>query len=178
MLSETWNYPSWLFLDRGEVEVAEEGGEDCSEGRVVVVECGEGEEVLLEDSEDEGWYSLSRTDVRKLQEARETGESVNIILTNPGDVRGYSSQEPSPERSSYRWGSFSTFCKFVTVLGICSSLSSGDSGQLSEEGGAESPDSGQHSQEEGGEAGEEGSPGPETGTGTAHKVEIFSSCLI
>lgn len=70
------------------------------------------------DSEDEGWYSLSRTDVRKLQGARSAGErcDVNIILTNPDidilhlcteedeeeDEEDERKQESSPERTSYR----------------------------------------------------------------------------
>ena len=72
------------------------------------------------DSEDEGWYSLSRTDVRKLQEVRGR-QDVNIILTNPDidilhlcaedeeedveeDLEGEDErkQESSPERTSYR----------------------------------------------------------------------------
>ena len=73
------------------------------------------------DSEDEGWYSLSRTDVRKLQEVRGR-QDVNIILTNPDidilhlcaedeeedeeeedmDGEDERKQESSPERTSYR----------------------------------------------------------------------------
>lgn len=66
------------------------------------------------DSEDEGWYSLSRTDVRKLQQVRSSGGDVNIILTNPDiltlcndddqddDQDEERDQQPSPERTSYR----------------------------------------------------------------------------
>ena len=70
------------------------------------------------DSEDEGWYSLSRTDVRKLHGARNASErcDVNIILTNPDidilhlcaeedveeDDENERKQESSPERTSYR----------------------------------------------------------------------------
>ena len=74
-----------------------------------MVECGPAGHDDDGDSEDEGWYSLSRTDVRKLQEVRSSGErcDVNIILTNPADILQLCSQqtlneESSPERTSYR----------------------------------------------------------------------------
>ena len=98
-------------LDCGEDEI--EVTEDCTENN-----CAEHEE--SSDSEDEGWYSLSRTDVRKLQDVRNTSEHVNIILTNPDilhlpqtsifisqsgiccDEEDERNEESSPERTSYR----------------------------------------------------------------------------
>merc|ERR1719410_1013858 len=105
---------------------------DCG-AEIVVVECSPAPRHTRtqddSDSEDEGWYSLSRTDVRKLQEVRGR-QDVNIILTNPDidilhlcaedveeedlDGEDERKQESSPERTSY------------------SSLSSGDSGQGSD----------------------------------------------
>ena len=60
-------------------------------------------------------YFVCRTDVKKLQEVRSSGEicDVNIILTNPDllhlcaneeDVENRN-QESSPERTSYRYES-------------------------------------------------------------------------
>ena len=69
------NYPSWLFVDSQSQSQSQSGtnsssddvglehDRDCQDDEIVVVECSpptsqpEGEE---EDSEDEGWYSLSR----------------------------------------------------------------------------------------------------------------------
>lgn len=124
------NYPSWLFVetpanntssDHGDLDPDRDDG-----GEIVVVECTPARHVPDvhedddSDSEDEGWYSLSRTDVRKLQEVRSSGErcDVNIILTNPdilnlcdddddedededGD-EDERKQQSSPERTSYR----------------------------------------------------------------------------
>jgi len=140
VLSETWNYPSWLFVESPANSSSDDVGSDpdldCGEDEIEVTEdctennCAEHEE--SSDSEDEGWYSLSRTDVRKLQDVRNTSEHVNIILTNPDilhlpqtsifisqsgiccDEEDERNEESSPERTSY------------------SSLSSGDSGQLSD----------------------------------------------
>ena len=141
------NYPSWLFvesaansssddvgssdpdLDCGgdEIELVTTGvgdGEDCTENN-----CAVEHEDSEDDSEDEGWYSLSRTDVRKLQDVRNTSEHVNIILTNPADILHLPqtsifisqsgiccedveedeeepherNEESSPERTSYRY---------------------------------------------------------------------------
>ena len=58
-------------------------------------------------------FLLSRTDVKKLQEVRSSGEicDVNIILTNPdllhlcgdeADVEARNQESSSPERTSYR----------------------------------------------------------------------------
>jgi len=163
VLSETWNYPSWLFVESAANSSSDDVGSDpdldCGEDEIEVTEdCTENNCVEHEDSsdsEDEGWYSLSRTDVRKLQDVRNTSEHVNIILTNPDilhlpQTSIYISQsglccedadqrneESSPERTSY------------------SSLSSGDSGQLSDSSKSsetvqlsdsrKTSDSGQHS---------------------------------
>ena len=122
------NYPSWLFVESANNSSSDEADLDpdreCGDSaEIVVVECpvsvrhpdpGQDDS----DSEDEGWYSLSRTDVRKLQGARSAGErcDVNIILTNPDidilhlcaeedeeeDEENERKQESSPERTSYR----------------------------------------------------------------------------
>lgn len=163
VLSETWNYPSWLFVESTANSSSDDVGSDpdldCGEDEIEVTEdCTENNCVEHEDSsdsEDEGWYSLSRTDVRKLQDVRNTSEHVNIILTNPDilhlpqtsifisqsgiccDEEDERNEESSPERTSY------------------SSLSSGDSGQLSDSSKSsgtvqlsdsrKTSDSGQHS---------------------------------
>jgi len=163
VLSETWNYPSWLFVESTANSSSDDVGSDpdldCGEDEIEVTEdCTENNCVEHEDSsdsEDEGWYSLSRTDVRKLQDVRNTSEHVNIILTNPDilhlpqtsifisqsglccDEEDQRNEESSPERTSY------------------SSLSSGDSGQLSDSSKSsatiqlsdsrKTSDSGQHS---------------------------------
>jgi len=163
VLSETWNYPSWLFVESPANSSSDDVGSDpdldCGEDEIEVTEdCTENNCVEHEDSsdsEDEGWYSLSRTDVRKLQDVRNTSEHVNIILTNPDilhlpqtsifisqsgiccEEEDQRNEESSPERTSY------------------SSLSSGDSGQLSDSSKSsgtvqlsdsrKTSDSGQHS---------------------------------
>jgi len=167
VLSETWNYPSWLFVESAHNSSSDEADldpdRDCGDAEIVVVECNPvrhpdpGQDDS--DSEDEGWYSLSRTDVRKLQEVRSAGErcDVNIILTNPDidilhlcaeedeeeDDEDERKQESSPERTSY------------------SSLSSGDSGQLSSEG-AKLPGHRKSSDTDSGLS--PGSPGPGSGS--------------
>ena len=118
------NYPSWLFVESAHNSSSDEADldpdRDCGDAEIVVVECNPvrhpdtGQDDS--DSEDEGWYSLSRTDVRKLQEVRSAGGDVNIILTNPDidilhlcaeedeeeDDEDERKQESSPERTSYR----------------------------------------------------------------------------
>ena len=73
------------------------------EAGVEAVEEEEGE------SEDEGWYSLSRTDLRKLQtEVKPGGGHVNLVLTNcarseEGAAKEEEEEEgSSQERNSYR----------------------------------------------------------------------------
>lgn len=132
VLSETWNYPSWLFVEQASASakgavssVKSENGETVALVMEGADECDDEEDD--EDSEDEGWYSLSRTDIRKLQEARSSSGSINIILTNPEILHNLDTQtsiyisqgdddikQSSQDRASY------------------SSLSSGDSGQLSD----------------------------------------------
>ena len=112
------NYPSWLFVESANNSSSDEADLDPDrDAEIVVVECNQvhhpdpGQDDT--DSEDEGWYSLSRTDVRKLQGVR---SDVNIILTNPDidilhlcaeedeeeDDEDERKQESSPERTSYR----------------------------------------------------------------------------
>ena len=123
------NYPSWLFVESPANSSSDDVGSDpdldCGEDEIEVTEdCTENNCVEHEDSsdsEDEGWYSLSRTDVRKLQDVRNTSEHVNIILTNPDilhlpqtsifisqsgiccEEEDQRNEESSPERTSYRY---------------------------------------------------------------------------
>ena len=121
------NYPSWLFVESTVNSSSDDVGSDpdldCGEDEIEVADCTENNCVEHEDSsdsEDEGWYSLSRTDVRKLQDVRNTSEHVNIILTNPDILHlpqtsifisesgicceeDERNEESSPERTSYRY---------------------------------------------------------------------------
>jgi hypothetical protein len=93
------SYPSWLFkessplsslntsLSEPDLRTAAEDDKEEEEG----------------ESEDEGWYSLSRTDLRKLQ-GEGKGGGVNLVLANcvRGEEEEEREAESSQERNSYR----------------------------------------------------------------------------
>jgi hypothetical protein len=115
------SYPSWLFKESDSAIAIPTTSSvmmntSLSEPDLRTVGCTGGVEDSAEDaqddaeSEDEGWYSLSRTGLRKIRSTEAVksagGGHVNLVLTNCGGGKGEEEEEESSQdRNSYRYDS-------------------------------------------------------------------------
>jgi hypothetical protein len=114
------SYPSWLFKESDSAIAIPTPSSvmmntSLSEPDLRIVGgCHGGVEDIAEDgpddaeSEDEGWYSLSRTGLRKIRSTEFVkngagGGHVNLVLTNCERGKEEEEEESSQDRNSYRY---------------------------------------------------------------------------